>query len=107
MPNISQDTANQLIAMSIFLSGMSLFYLQFDKQLTREKQMRDKRYQLTATLGVKFATHTIWAQNDVDAIGVGAIKVLSLAYKNEVWSDGEIKLISPSGEILQTMKAKR
>lgn len=107
MPNLSQDTANQLIAILIFVSGMSFFYVGFDRQLTKEKQMRDKRYQLTATLGVKFATHTIWAQNDVDAIGVGAFKVMSLAYQNDLWGNGEIKLISPSGEILQTMKAKR
>lgn len=107
MPNLTQDTANQLIAILIFVSGMSFIYWAFETERLKEKQMRDKRYQLTATLGVKFATHTVWALNDVDAIGVGTIKVRSLAYQNDLWGNGEIKLISPSGEILQTMKAKR
>lgn len=114
MPNISQETAENIIVALIFVSGMGMIYLSFEKQQRRYKQMQDKtyyltdkRYYLSARLGDDYSACVIWAKNDTDAIAVGAIRVVALAHGfTEPWANGEILLKNPKGEIISRMEAK-
>lgn len=64
-------------------------------------------FTITATLRQTKRIHTFEAQNDADAIGVAALKVLTLAYPNtEPWATGHIELVNDMGVVLAEMAAK-
>ena len=61
-------------------------------------------FTLQATLRSTKRIHTFYAKNDADAIGVGALRVCTLAYPNaEPWASGHIELINDMGVILAEM----
>ncbi len=64
-------------------------------------------FTLKATLGQTKRFQTFEAKNDADAIGVGALRVVTLAYPNaEPWASGQIELINDMGVVLAEMGAK-
>ena len=64
-------------------------------------------FTITATLGQTKRTHTFEAKNDADAIGAGAMKVVTLAYPNaEPWASGHIELVNDMGVVLAEMGVK-
>jgi hypothetical protein len=64
-------------------------------------------FTLKATLGQTKRFQTFEAKNDADAIGVGALRVLTLAYPNaEPWATGCIELFNQEGELLAEMGEK-
>ena len=77
------------------------------------------KYKLTAKIIFRTGTSsvtrtkTFHANDDRDAIALGAFTVLRMAHDEykfkllpKVWGEGAITLTSPTGEILQTMEAK-
>lgn len=64
-------------------------------------------YTITATHNGKTASKTLSSLTEEEATFEGMFKVLDLAYnKNNAWANGEIRLIDPNGQVLQTMPAK-
>jgi hypothetical protein len=64
-------------------------------------------FTLQATLGQIKKFQTFEAKNDADAMGVGAMRVLTLAYPNtEPWATVKIELINDMGVVLAEMGAK-
>lgn len=64
-------------------------------------------FTITATLGRTKRIHTFEAKNDADAMGVGALKVVTLAYPNcEPWASGHIELVNDMGVVLAEMGVK-
>jgi len=62
---------------------------------------------LRATLSGRTNTVRIEAESDTDAIGVSAMRIMSLAYPNNaMWAKGHIELINDMGVVLREMAAK-
>lgn len=66
------------------------------------------QYTLTASLGEDFRISPIFADNDTEATLTAIGEIMDKAYQNKQspWALGEIKLLSPSGELLREMPAK-
>jgi len=66
-----------------------------------------RRFQLIGTLGRNKRIHSFEAENDRDALGVAAWRVMSLAYPNrEPWANGRIELVNEMGVVLAEMGEK-
>jgi hypothetical protein len=66
-----------------------------------------KNYTLTAELGSDSESITIEALGDSDAMMDAIREIMSRAYQQDnAWAKGRIELISPDGEVVQTMEAK-
>jgi hypothetical protein len=65
-------------------------------------------YTLTASLGEDFRISAIFADNDTEATFNAINEIMGKAHRNKTgpWALGEIKLLSPSGELLREMPAK-
>jgi hypothetical protein len=62
---------------------------------------------LRATLSGRTNTVQIDAENDTNAIGVSAMRIISLASQNNsMWAKGHIELINDMGVVLAEMAAK-
>jgi hypothetical protein len=66
----------------------------------------NKVYKLKATLGnTKRWIHVV-ASDDSQAMMESISYILSEAMSKEVWAKGYIELVSPAGEVVETMGAK-
>ena len=65
-------------------------------------------YTLTASLGEDFRISPVFADNDTEATFTAIGEIMDKAYQNKdgIWALGNIKLLSPSGELLREMPAK-
>jgi hypothetical protein len=64
------------------------------------------RYSLTARQGIRTLVVLFDADNDTDATMQASHTVMEHATWSTVWANGSIELVSPTGEVLQTMGAK-
>ena len=65
-------------------------------------------YTLTASLGGDFFYSPVFADNDTEATLTAIGEIMDKAHRNKQgpWALGEIRLLSPSGELLREMPAK-
>ena len=64
------------------------------------------RYTLTARQGIRTLVVLFNADSDSDATIQASHTVMEHATWSDVWAKGSIELVSPTGEVLQTMGAK-
>lgn len=63
-----------------------------------------RTFTLKATYKTTSRTHTFQASTDDDAIGVAAMRVVTLAYPNiQPWASGKIELINDMDVVLAEM----
>jgi hypothetical protein len=65
-----------------------------------------RTFVLRATFGGRTNSTRIYANSDTDAIGVSAVEIMDLAYRNTMWAKGKIELINELGVVLREMDAK-
>ena len=63
-------------------------------------------YKLTATLNSKTETVELHGKDYSDAMLNAISEIMSKAFTSDVWAKGRIELVSPTGEVINTMEAK-
>lgn len=66
-----------------------------------------RAFVLRTTFGGRTNSTRIYANSDTDAIGVSAVEIMDLAYRNPMWAKGRIELINELGVVLKEMEAKQ